>query len=161
MGGRGNAGTRNTGNDTVLKAAQSYVQNHLRSGNQFATATKAEIVGKVDENGMADVRVEYETRVRVAIGYDAELQRMEYEDDTEYHTDTFRMRVRESKSPYDLSKRTPEQLDALYESAAASKDRELMKSVLEELSRRPQEEVQQSYTYTSKNTRRRGTRGRR
>lgn len=61
----------------------------------------------------------------------------------------------------DLRNRTTEQLDALYESAAASKDRDLMKSILEELARRPQEDSQQSYTYTSKNVRRRGTQGRR
>lgn len=160
MGGRGNTGSRSTGNNTVLKAAQDYVSNHLSSGEQFAKATNAKIVGEVDETGMADVKVEYETRVRVAVGYDPELQRMEYEDDTEYHTDTFRMKVGEGNSR-NLSNRTAEQLDALYESAAASKDRELMKDVLAELARRPQEESQQSYAYTSKNTRRRGTRGRR
>lgn len=64
-------------------------------------------------------------------------------------------------SSSNLSGKTAEQLDKLYESAAASKDRELMKEILEELAKRPQEESQQSYAYTSKNTRRRGTRGRR
>lgn len=66
-----------------------------------------------------------------------------------------------SNSSLDLSNRTSEQLDALYESAAASRDRELMQAILTELARRPQEESQQSYAYTSRNTRRRGTRGRR
>ena len=61
----------------------------------------------------------------------------------------------------DLSKRTAEQLDELYESALASKDKELMKSVLEELSRRPQQEESRDIVYTTKEIRRRGSRGRR
>lgn len=61
----------------------------------------------------------------------------------------------------DLSNKTAEQLDALYESAASSKDRDLMKDILEELARRPEKESQQNYAYSSKNVRRRGARGRR
>ena len=38
-----------------------------------------------------------------------------------------------SNSSLDLSNRTSEQLDALYESAAASRDRELMQAILTEL----------------------------
>lgn len=41
-----------------------------------------------------------------------------------------------NSGPYNLSTRTREQLDTLYESAAASKDRDLMKEILTEWRRR-------------------------
>lgn len=59
-----------------------------------------------------------------------------------------------------LSTKTNEQLDRLYESAAASKDRELMKSILTELASRPSEESSRNINYTSTDIRRRGARGR-
>lgn len=60
----------------------------------------------------------------------------------------------------DLSTRTNEQLDVLYENAVSSKDRDLMKAILMELAKRPQEENSNSINYTSKDIRRRGARGR-
>lgn len=60
-----------------------------------------------------------------------------------------------------LSQMSNEQLDKLYESAAASKDRDLMKDILVELAARPQEESSREIVYKNKDIRRRGARGRR
>lgn len=99
MGGRSSSGNRNTGSNSVsdkqvFKIAQDWVSHNLSVGEQFAKATNAEIVSDIDENGRANVKIDYETRVRVVVGYDAETQRMEYEEDTEYRTDTVRLKVR-------------------------------------------------------------------
>ena len=60
-----------------------------------------------------------------------------------------------------LSQMSNEQLDKLYESAAASKDRDLMKGILTELASRPQEENPREIVYKNTDIRRRGARGRR
>jgi len=59
-----------------------------------------------------------------------------------------------------LSQMSNEQLDKLYESAAASKDRDLMKDILTEFGSRPQEENSREIFYKNTNIRRRGARGR-
>ena len=59
-----------------------------------------------------------------------------------------------------LSQMSDEQLDKLYESAAASKDRDLMKDILTELASRPQQENSREIVYKNTDIRRRGARGR-
>lgn len=97
MGGRGNFGSRNTGSTSqsnLLKTVQDYVTHNLNNSYRTSIVTDAEIVGEVDKDGMANVKVSYEDHVTIAVGYDQETGQMEYERDTEYHTNTFRMKVR-------------------------------------------------------------------
>ena len=62
-----------------------------------------------------------------------------------------------------LSNMTSEQLNQLYDTAVANRDRDTLTNILSELNRRSEQQPEESrtITYTSANTRRRGTRGRR
>lgn len=96
MGGRG-AGSNMGGGvsqSQLNSAVQDYLTHNITSGTQTASLDKATIVSDVDSNGYADVKVDYSTSVRVATGYDTETNRMEYDYETEYRSDTFRIKVR-------------------------------------------------------------------
>lgn len=100
MGGRGNSGSRNT-DSTLLKTVQDWVTHHLTNGVRTSIVTDAEIISKVDKNGEADVRVSYEDSVRVLVGYDSETNQAQYDYETEYHTNTFRLKVGTNKDTED------------------------------------------------------------
>lgn len=160
MGGRSSTGSRNT--FPTLESANRIV--YMGQGtNHFKADNGDGITVSYNRNSQ-----DYELRIMPNRSLKSEvvipngsIHEIDVELRRRYHIGLEEDRGSNGGKATDLSNRTAEQLDKLYESAAASKDRELMKSVLEELSRRPQEESQQSYAYSSKNTRRRGTRGRR
>lgn len=102
MGGRGSSGGKSSGgaggsrvtSSDVTRAAEDFLKHNMSIGTQSVSLENASIVGGVGEDGYANVKMEYSTRVQVAVGYDAELRQMEYETETEYHTDTFRIKVK-------------------------------------------------------------------
>ena len=72
MGGRSTGGARNSAGSLskaeVLKIADNYLTYNMQTGTQSTKATAAEIVSDIDENGMANVKIEYETRNKVMVG---------------------------------------------------------------------------------------------
>lgn len=101
MGGRGTgfkqggAGGGGKISQAALKsAAQDYVAHHLRAGETYASVDSAEIVGPISEDGYADVEVRYHTDVQIYLGNDPETGVPEYEYDSEYSRDVYRLKVR-------------------------------------------------------------------
>lgn len=97
MGGRSLNGGKNIGNRSqtnLLKTVQDFVTYNLNNGFRTSKVTNAEIIGDIDANGMANVKVSHEDHIRILLGYDPETGREEVEYDTEYHTSTLRIKVR-------------------------------------------------------------------
>ncbi len=94
-GGAGGASKSQAFDQAVVdKNADDFIRHNLSTWEESATFESARVVGPVDENGMAEVEVSYETRVRIQTGWDEELQRPEYEYDTEYHKSRIKIKVK-------------------------------------------------------------------
>ena len=94
---KSNAGRTSVGGaasqSAVNKAAENYATYVLTSGNQSVKLDKATLVSDIDDNGYANVKMDYTTRNRVMVGFDPETRTEQYETEETYHTDTFRMKV--------------------------------------------------------------------
>lgn len=94
-GGRGgNSNAGGVSSTQLNNAAQDYLTHNVTSGTQNASLDKATIISDIDENGYANVKMDYTVRVRVATDYDVETGQMLYDTETEYKSDTFRIKVR-------------------------------------------------------------------
>lgn len=81
------------GSSNLERQARDYLNHHLGYGEEYADVKDFHIAQNPTENGLADVDVEYEVRVRIPVGRDPETGVEEYEDDYEYRTKTLQLKV--------------------------------------------------------------------
>lgn len=78
----------------VDKAAREFLTYNLTNGSQYAKFESAKIVSDIGDDGRAAVEIKYETQNRVLVGFDTETGTEEWDTESSYHTNTFKIKVR-------------------------------------------------------------------